>query len=445
MVWEVRSDGDDANGGAFKTGASGTDYSQQASPHVTIDGATITAVVHTTTTQLNITGYTVAAGDVGNVVNINGGTATAGRYEITAVDTVNNRWTLDRSAGTSTQTATGRMGGCVKFLSAILLTGGTGVVFRNTVWCKAGVVTLTTSTPGPGGPVNWTAGGVAVKTYTTTRGDGVGYYELNAGAITNITLLTLNTYSGWFERIIANGNSGTGVNGFNGSGGQRADHLIECIAKNCNASSTTYGFSSFSTGLGLYKCSAQNCGRGFYLCSHACYCCEAVNNVDGFTSCLGMIRCLSRGNTTDGFVAADGALCIECTADGNGRYGFNLQNASSIARKCLATNHTGVGDSGFNADGGYGRAVDCYSYNNTSAISNETSPSLSNVTTLTEDPYVDRSNGDFRLNDTTGGGAVLRAAGIGVYGQTNNFDAGAVQHSDPTGGGGTTVIVVEDD
>lgn len=107
-TFEVRTTGNDANGGFFDgvSGTPGTDRSQQDGPHVTIDGTTITATVHTATDQLTLSGYTVSAADAGNAVNINGGTATAGRYRITAVDTVNNRWTLDRSAGTSTQTAT---------------------------------------------------------------------------------------------------------------------------------------------------------------------------------------------------------------------------------------------------------------------------------------------------------------------------------------------------
>ena len=108
-AWEVRSTGNSANGGGFAGG--GIDRSQQDSPHLVIDGATITATVHTSTDQLTITGYTVSADDTGNVLNVNGGTATAGRYKIASVDVPNNRWTLDRSAGTASQTATGRMGG----------------------------------------------------------------------------------------------------------------------------------------------------------------------------------------------------------------------------------------------------------------------------------------------------------------------------------------------
>jgi hypothetical protein len=35
-------------------------------------------------------------------------------------------------------------------------------------------------------------------------------------------------------------------------------------------------------------------------------------------------------------------------------------------------------------------------------------------TTLTEDPFVDAANGDLRLNDSPGGGALARRAGVRV-------------------------------
>jgi len=88
----------------------GIDRTQSNSAYITIDGVTITATVQVTTTNLKLTGTTVSADDVGNTVIITGGTATAGTYEIvgwTGTDT----WILDRSAGSSTQTATGSMGG----------------------------------------------------------------------------------------------------------------------------------------------------------------------------------------------------------------------------------------------------------------------------------------------------------------------------------------------
>src|SRR5258708_8614207 len=100
-VWEVRTTGDDTQGGHFDSSVTspGTDYSQQASAQVVFDGVTIAATTAGVTATIVITGYTVATGDVGNGLNITGGVNfTTGRYTITAVNTGTGTWTLDRNA-----------------------------------------------------------------------------------------------------------------------------------------------------------------------------------------------------------------------------------------------------------------------------------------------------------------------------------------------------------
>src|SRR3972149_408153 len=112
VVFEVRVGGSDSNGGGFNSAAGGTDRSLQTAPHVVIDGATITCTVNAVTTKLDIAGYTTTDADVGNLVNITGGTMTLSPppYQITA-QTGGNQWTVDRAAGTAGQTGTGNMGG----------------------------------------------------------------------------------------------------------------------------------------------------------------------------------------------------------------------------------------------------------------------------------------------------------------------------------------------
>jgi len=165
----VRLGGNDNNGGGFNAsgGSPGTNYSLQDAAQVFIDGTTISAVVHSTTTQIVITGYTVAATDNRNLFQITGGTATAGTYEITAVDTVNNRWTLDRSAGTAAQTVVGRMGGARATVGSA--TGS--MVGGNKVNVKKGVSAYT-----PSASITMVAGasGTApsiLEGYETTPGD----------------------------------------------------------------------------------------------------------------------------------------------------------------------------------------------------------------------------------------------------------------------------------
>jgi hypothetical protein len=114
-IWRVRPSGNNANGGGYDPGISspGTDYSQQNSPQVTFNGSTVTAVTAGASATITITGYTVAATDVANALNITGGTNfTAGWYFIQSVNTGSNTWTLDRNVATGVGAAmTGRMGG----------------------------------------------------------------------------------------------------------------------------------------------------------------------------------------------------------------------------------------------------------------------------------------------------------------------------------------------
>lgn len=72
---------------------------------------TTTTVVHSITTQINVAPatYRVKSSDVGCVLTITGGTATAGTYAIVAIDRISNRWTLDRPAGSAAATVIGSL------------------------------------------------------------------------------------------------------------------------------------------------------------------------------------------------------------------------------------------------------------------------------------------------------------------------------------------------
>jgi hypothetical protein len=168
IEWEIRTAGNNDNGGGFKVGATGVDRCQQDAAHAVL---TTASTVHSTTTQINVDAgdYTVSTQDVGNIIQITGGTATAGFYEITAVDTGNNRWTLDRSAGSSGQTVVGRMGGALAHPQTI----GSVIVAGNTIHIKSGTylkvgsnsyVLQSTVQGGSGTPINWIG-------YNTTRRD----------------------------------------------------------------------------------------------------------------------------------------------------------------------------------------------------------------------------------------------------------------------------------
>lgn len=131
MVWRIRTGGSNLNGGGYDAAIAtpGTDYTDSDSPRVTFNGTTITATTSGTSTTIAITGYTVAATDIANIVRIaSGANFTAGYYVITAVDTGLNTWTLDRNCTSGAGTAmVGRMGGAFASLDIFATAVGAGL------------------------------------------------------------------------------------------------------------------------------------------------------------------------------------------------------------------------------------------------------------------------------------------------------------------------------
>jgi hypothetical protein len=102
------------------------------------------------------------------------------------------------------------------------------------------------------------------------------------------------------------------------------------------------------------------------------------------------------------------------------------------------------------ANGGYGwenadgcTLINCAGDGNASGDVHETPLTNVNFYNITTSPskniFMDADNGDFRLNPASADYASLVGMGLGVAGQTDNRDIGAVQHSDPSGGGGPLV------
>jgi hypothetical protein len=171
-VWEVRSTANSANGGGFIAGASGTDYSLQDSPQVTFDGTTIAATTSGTSSTITITGYTVATTDVGNILNITGGTNfTVSRFQISSVNTGSNTWTLDRNVSSGAGSAmTGRMGGAVTSAADIAshYTAGNHIWYKDNGSVHAVTAAITLST---GQNPTTTQGHTRIRGYGSTRGD----------------------------------------------------------------------------------------------------------------------------------------------------------------------------------------------------------------------------------------------------------------------------------
>lgn len=438
-VWEVRTTGSDGNGGGFNTarGGGGVDRSQQDAAEVTIDGVTVTATVQATTTDLAITGYAVSAADLGNLVNITGGTMTAGVYEIVAIPAA-GQWRLDRSGGTAAQTGTGAMGGANA--SPGWVAGK--VVDANTVHVKAGTYLITSTTANISGGRVSAARGLWLG-YQTTRQDFGTAPVFQASGINTFTLFTSAGNELFVGNITVDGNLQAATRGW--SLGNRV-FLYRCGAINC----TNNGYSGgASQGNWLQECFATGCttqpafalsggsGAGLVACR------AFANSVTGFDVSGQQIavRCLSYANTgatSDGFTTNQ-SLLINCVSYGNGQHGYGSAAGSDNRYvNCVAESNAGRGwrtSVGGAATAGESR-VRCAGFGN--GVADGTFQFDLDFITGLVSFFVDPASGDFRLNSAATGGALLLSQGypLTMSGFATGFNVGVMQQATSAGGAG---------
>lgn len=447
-VWEVRpTNGVDTNSGGFVTGASGTDYSQQAAAQYALTGLTTAAA------NAIILSASAAADMVGNIIRITGGTNfTAGLYQITAVS-VGVSITVDRNVTTAAGAAgTANIGGAVQTIgqmSTILATSNQnapGMI----VWVKA-EATITTGAQisfNPGGGTG--ANPYQLNGYTTTRGDN-GQVTIQATAGSGFGMLSLSPSGALFVRnFIFDGNSRTGITGIFIN--NAFSELENCKAMNC----TTSGFSFVSNDNKAFRCQATANAIGF-TCDFGnganifIECVAYANTGPGFSAAVGLfLRCISANNTggsSDGFgsaLSSNSRYCIliNCLAYANGRDGFRFN--SSITCTTIVQNCISYGNSGkdFQCVTNLPHVGSLTADYNAYVTSTNWTAGAHDVT-LSGDPTTAGGSNNFALNNTAGAGAACRAAGFpGVLtiGGTGYQDIGALQHQDA--GGSTTTYVI---
>lgn len=444
IVFEVRTAGSDSNGGGFNSGASGTDRSQQNAAHATL---TTSSTVHTTTTQINVAvgDYTVTTGDVGNLVQVTGGTATAGFYEITAVDTGNNRWTVDRSVGTAAQTVAGAMGGALASLGKV---GGSGYVTGTKVWVKAGTYSVTSaSTNVTNGCFSAGSNGIFIEGYNATRGDLGTRPLIQASGISTFTLISISNNNA--HQVTNLKLDGASLTSSRGIVVRHRAYRIEVV--NC-----TNGACVGDLGSTIYlECTASGCSSQIAFDECNCHTCVAYDNtVTGFAGTQGLwyVNCISDSNSgasSDGFASSSGtalnAHWVNCVAYNNGRDGFRFSAArGGIFVNCIAEDNAGWGFNGVNVNGN--TLINCAGYSNTSGEStfgSGVNNNNYNFVTGGGSFFTNAASQNFALNNTGGAGAAARAAGapgaFPVIGTTGYLDIGAAQHQDTGGGGGGEV------
>lgn len=422
---ELRTTGSDNNGGGFYNRDDGTsvDYSQQDAAQLnptdlacTTGGATLTSATG---------GFTAAM--VGNLIQITAGTNfTAGFYEITG-HTDTNTVTLDRDPtdGSNGSSGTGYVGGALATPGKVggliaALTGsfahvyqatGTYILSSGSANVAGGKVDL------PDGPcVTWV--GYTAGSARTTGESGwlAAKPEVNCGSQGSLTVFDCTglyyARDHTFINIKVDANSQSSIYGFESDGGAEC-HWVWCetvdcgcgfkygAAIGCKATGGTYGFYG-ATG---YLSQASGCTIGFrygiFMCCLA-YKCDGTSGF-GVSTCSG---CVSVDNDGDGF-STSGNLCYGCIAAYNGGRGFDghASNISSIIHCATIGNTSGA-------------------YNTGDAIV------VTGLSELSADPFVDRANDDYRLNNVDGGGKDLRGQAGGV--PPCHIDLGAAgQHKDP--------------
>lgn len=427
--------------GTPTSGVGAVDYSQAGTAVVSNTDLASSNGTNSTPTVTSAS-RTFTKNDVGNYIKINGGTNwTTGIFRITNVS--GGGAILDRACGSAASLSGGtfREGGCLASPGQ----AGANHVGGNTIFLKNGTYTLTSaSTNVAGGCVSLTA-----NTVTANQTALIGYDALRVdapkttsrptmiadGVITSFMMVVFGRATS-ARYLIVDGNSRTSARGMNGTNGR----AFYCSAKRC----TNGGFVS---SIYCYFCDATTCSTTAAFNSVFCdFCVAWSNTVSGFVSSTTNF-CLSISNSgasSDGFeLTSSSSKALNCTAYGNGRDGFRVTSTVDIessARNCISYGNTGTG---FNASA----AIDypimhyCAAGNNAANFStNLTNRNLIGNITLTADPFTNAAGSDFSLNNTAGGGALLRALGaIGAFPggvSTNTYaDVGAAQHQDSGGGG----------
>jgi hypothetical protein len=461
--WEVRTDGDNNNGGAFNFTRSGNDY---PSTNIVFVYSGNLVQPETDKNKLQVSsGRQFEANDIGNVINLTGGTGIIpGRYEITAVSdgiaTLDSNCWSTNSGGSG---GIGRLGGAVAHPSVAARAtyqSGTRSIF---IWMKAGDY-LWTPDQVIDGSVN--ISGMHFEGYETNRGDRRGFATWKA--TTGVLSILDSTYSFTAFNIIFDANNVSNVWGplvsnatfYNcmflyfrvGVSNQAlygAVCCVRCVAFGC----THYGFETVKTA----GCIASNCDTGFLEGVHSNS--IAVNCEYGFYGRLDAINCVAYSCASSGFSSITGnTTLVNCTSYNSGGNGFEISEVLEGVTivNCVAEGSRGYGFF-FKRISGDDRAIvhRIRGFNNTSGLHNMTNSYVlsgtlravksDDVVDLESSPFMNPADGDFRLKRTEPVYSQCRAIlqsppNITADWEPRAFNVGPMRQFDLGG-----VIVIEED
>lgn len=455
--WEVQTGGAATNGGGYDgtISGAGTDYSQQTTAQLAL---TDIAANGTTTLTSATGGFTSAM--IGNLIYLTGGSAplAAVRRQITAY-TDTNTITVDATVATSTG-VTGNVGGAVADLRNLCNSGD--VVAGNWIFVKAGTYSATAL-------AEFTLAGTGVFPifivgYDTTR--TIYNHDASRPLFTTATNSTVlfrgNTSSAVTWRNINFSNTaGTKASCFSNQNAASANNFLYCSWDGFTSAGPSSSSSSGQFAITPYYCSFLNCttagmirGSSSSLFSYSCY----------FYNCTtGMSH-----SSTGGPILAQNSIFNSCTtailSSRTVTAGPSVEVTACSFYNCgtvfRSNGNSGIvpvdwrfinniawgGDYGIRFDNAVGdRAINVIEYENNAfggqsvaALSNF--PAGANQITLTANPFVDATNHDFNLNNSAGGGALVKANAIPLAflnSATSKYkDMGASQNECTGTGGG---------
>ncbi len=458
LVWEVRSSGLDANGGAFRAGSTGVDYSQQDAAQVVYSDLVIDSL---DPSRVSSGTSPFAAAHLGNVLNVAGGVGfTTGRYEVVAV--TGGVATLDRACGGSGATGgSGRLGGSLATLGAL----AAGMVASNKAFVRGGAYTGAATATFTGATSAPIAGGYYAQVigYGTTRGDGGRpVLTISGSSITGLSFASQGWMLANFE-VNGNGQSGSVGVHYN-AGGPFAIYNV----KVSNTASNGIRLNS-STHITAQRCEVTGCGSGaaaavrvdsanvtlenFYVHDNACPGIFLTTHAIVLDSVIAN----NTGASSDGIYIGTTAWQIlrNNTIHGNGRDGIRRDTTAGAQigtiKNNLITSNGGFGiryttssavpaQPYFDGNAFWGNAAGARgNMDSTSGIDGFGVYTNVDDLTLTGNPYTNSAGGDFSLNQTAGAGAACRGAGVpddwsGLT-PTSSPDFGAIQATATAVGG----------
>lgn len=441
-VVEVRTAGNDTNGGAFVTGASGTDYSQQDNKRTATgtDDSTTDAVANGTTTITSATanfGTTI----VGNVIYLAGGSGSlTGTWRQVTARTNSTTITVDASVAAGTG-ITMNIGGALASPGQAV---GIGVVSGNNIWIKNGTYTITTASTNVSNGCISTGTTLFIEGYASTRGDMGTPPLLIASGISSFTILQVTGSDAHCRNLYLHGNNLTASKGATCRGRGSYLWIAWCSSGAISPSSdlsldNCWIYECDTNGYGLsncYACVAENCSGTADFQGNTFYCASinssatssfAPNAANGW-----MINCVALFGNTGVLVGDDNNLIANNIISDNASVGINGNSRTGI---------TVIGNAFWNTGGA-----------NTSGLSGKGCRVAGSVV-LSASPFVDITGPsyDLNLNNTSGAGAACRGTGFpGLMPQSPGFgtdvpagttgtgsqDIGLLQHADPASSGG---------